>query len=270
VSDEPRPPEGEEPSPPEGEGAAPPAPRCEVCGNPLEADQTYCLECGAPTPLAPRLRRGGKALLILAGAVAILGIGAGALAYAVVNDDGGGAAASTGAAITAPPPTSLTTPAVTTPGTGPLPPDTSFTSPTAPTAPATTAFPTVTGPSSTPTDTSGTTTAGSTTTTEATTEAPPQTDTEPDSGSSDWPSGTSAWTAILASVRNEGDAQAAKTKLTGSGEDAGVLDSDDFPELRPGYWVVFSGMYDGKQQAIAQADRLRPQFPDAYARHLEG
>ena len=40
---------------------APPPVHCEVCGAELEHDQTYCLECGAPHPLAPRLRRGGRA-----------------------------------------------------------------------------------------------------------------------------------------------------------------------------------------------------------------
>jgi len=114
VSDEPDP-DGEEQDPgqpPEEEGP-PPVPRCEVCGAELEPDQTYCLECGAPTPLAPRLRRGGRALALLAGAMVILGAGAGALAYAVASDDDGSspagssattATAPTGAATVVPPP----------------------------------------------------------------------------------------------------------------------------------------------------------------------
>ena len=40
--------------------AAGPRARCAVCGAELEPDQTYCLECGSPTPLAPRLRRGPR------------------------------------------------------------------------------------------------------------------------------------------------------------------------------------------------------------------
>jgi hypothetical protein len=49
-----------------------------------------------------------------------------------------------------------------------------------------------------------------------------------------------------------------------------VLFSSDFPGLRSGYWVVFSGMYDGRDAALAQAGKLRPQWPGAYARRISG
>lgn len=245
--------------PPATEGE--PEPRCAVCGAELEADQTYCLECGSPTPLAPRLRRGGRNLAVLAGAAAILGLGAGALAYAVTNDDDG-------AAVTTPTSTTSTSPLVplppeTAPTIGTLPPDTSFTVPTipdttftTPTAPAT-GFDTVTGPAGT-------------TAPPATTEPIDPVDPVDPGGVSDWPAGQTAWTAILSSVRDESDARAAKTRLAASGEPAGVLFSSDFADLEPGYWVVFSGSYDDRGPAIAQATALRPQFPGAYARRLEG
>ncbi len=67
-----------------------------------------------------------------------------------------------------------------------------------------------------------------------------------------------------------GGRPAAKTKLEGQGESAGVLFSSDFPDLRPGYWVVFSGSYPSRSAAIAQATKLRPQFPGAYAREITG
>ncbi len=263
MNDEPRP-EGEErePDPPPEEETPPPAPRCEVCGAELEPDQTYCLECGAPTPLAPRLRRGGRALALLAGAMVILGAGAGALAYAVASDDDDAgpagsapttATAPTGGATVVPPPL-----------TGPLPPDTSFTTPTAPatTAPGTgtgtaTGFETVTGPTpTTPTETQPT-------------ETQP-TETQPPDTGGDWPAGETAWTAILSSVRSESDARAAKARLAGSGEPAGVLFSSDYPGLRPGYWVVFSGSYSSEAAAEAQAQKLSGQFPGGYARRIEG
>lgn len=274
MSDErPDQPDGEaaepEETPPEPEGP-PPVPRCDVCGAELEPDQTYCLECGSPTPLAPRLRRGGRTVALLAGAMIVLGGGAGALAYAVASDDdgsGGGASTAT-TAVTAP-----TAPgtAPLPPLTGPLPPDTSFTAPTAPTAPATTAgtgtvtgFPTVTGPAPTaPT--------APATTDEPT---PPGTDTGPSgggtSGGSDWPAGETAWTAVLSSVRSEGDARAAKARLSGAGEDAGVLFSSDYPPLRPGYWVVYSGSFSSESAAESHARSLSGQFPGAYARRIEG
>ncbi len=255
------------PAPVEGEGPAPEL-RCEVCGALLEADQTYCLECGSPTPLAPRLRRGGRNLAMLAGALAILGLGAGALAYAVSEDDDGGGATVVTAASTATVPL-VPLPPETGPTTGALPPDTSFTTPTAPgaTVPlpgATTGFDTVTGPPVIVTAPPPATTTSDPTTTVA----PPPPD--PATGASDWPAGTTAWTAILSSVRSELDARAAKSRVAGDGQPAGVLPSSDFAELRPGYWVVFSGRYSERSAAIAQATRLRSTFPGAYARRLSG
>jgi hypothetical protein len=252
----------------DGEGdAPPPVPRCEVCGSELEHDQTYCLECGSPTPLAPRLSRGGRAALIVAAAMVVLGLGAGALAYAVVSDDDGGgpSTATTAATATFPP---VTTPGVPLPpATGPLPPDTSFTTPTAPTAPTSpappaTGFDTVTGPpATTPPETAPPQTGPVT---------PPEPEPEPDTGAGDWPPGETAWTAILSSVRSESDARAAKSRVAGSGEPAGVLFSTDFPELREGYWVVFSGTFGAKGEAVAQAGKLRPSWPGAYARRISG
>jgi hypothetical protein len=273
------PPAGGPDDAPPGEDAPPPPPACAVCGAELEPDQTYCLECGSPTPLAPRLRRGGRATALLAGGMIVLGLGAGALAYAVVNDDDetGGAAVTTSSTLPlVPTGTSPTTPLPTGPATGSLPADTSFTVPTAPggtspttpglttgTLPSTTGFDTVTGPTSVPA------TAPTTTFAPTTDEIPATTDEEAD-GSSDWPIGVTAWTAILASTRSERDARSAKGRVSAAGDPAGVLFSSDFSDLRPGYWVVFSGRYGSRDTAIAQAVKLRPEFPTAYARRIEG
>lgn len=264
--------DGDGEPPADAEGTPPPIPRCGVCGAELEHDQTYCLECGSPTPLAPRLRRGRRGAAILAGAVAVLGLGAGALAYAVAEDGGGGSAATGTAPATTTSPAPVPLPPETGPATGPLPPDTSLgtvtlpstdTAPSTGTAPSTaTGFETVTGPSGT------LTTTPSTTDQQTTTDEDPVT--EPDTGDSDWPAGTSAWTAILASVRSESDARSAKSRVAAEGEPAGVLFSSDFPDLRSGYWVVFSGSYPDRGTAIAQATKLRPDFPGAYARRIEG
>ena len=62
----------------------------------------------------------------------------------------------------------------------------------------------------------------------------------------------------------------ARRRVAQEGEPAGVLFSSDFAELQPGYWVVFSGRYDSRDSAIAQAVKLRPDFPTAYARRIEG
>lgn len=264
--------------PPEPAEEPTPQPRCEVCGSPLEPDQTYCLECGSPTPLAPRLHRGGRMAAILAGAMVVLGLGAGALAYAVVNDHGTTASTTGGATTVA----TTTSTAVPPPATGPLPPDTSVTTPTAPATSGsvgtTTGFDTVTGPTTAPstTEPSTTTTEPSTTqpsTTEPSTTEPSTTEpstTAPSTGASDWPTGTTAWTAVLSSLRSESAARAAKSKVRAAGEPAGVLFSSDHPGLRAGYWVVFSGTYSSQPPAAAQAQKLRPKFPGAYARRIQG
>lgn len=254
--------------PPEGEEAEPPTPRCAVCGAELDPDQTYCLECGSPTPLAPRIRR-PKTAFILAGAMVILGLGAGALAYAVVNDDDSASGASaTTPALTAPTDTMpvVPLPPETGPSTGPLPPDTTFTSPTD------TGGLDTSGLDTSGFDTSGFDTVTGPTDTVPTTEATPTTESTPPGGSStgDWPAGETAWTAILSSLGSESAANAAKSKLESQGEQAGVLFSSDFPDLRPGYWVVFSGTYSTKQPAVSQATKLRGQFPGAYAREITG
>jgi hypothetical protein len=52
---------------------------------------------------------------------------------------------------------------------------------------------------------------------------------------------------------------------------AALLHSDDFPTLRPGYWVVFDGQYDSIDQAQSQAAADRSKggdFSDAYPRFV--
>lgn len=241
--------------------------RCGYCSAPLAEDQTYCLECGSPTPLAPGLRRGRAAAAIAVGLI-VLGAGAGVLAFVMASsdDDSGG---TTTTALTIPPATDVGEPV---PGTD-LPPDTSLEPlPTAPTD---------TDPEPFPTDTTGTGTVSSPEPTETfetvtgTESIPPETTTEPDvpttpAGGDDWPVGRTAWTAILSSVRVEADARAAADELQAQGTDAGVLVSDDHAGLRPGYYVVFSGVYDDRQSAIDQAARLAADFPGAYARQITG
>jgi hypothetical protein len=89
-------------------------------------------------------------------------------------------------------------------------------------------------------------------------------------GADDWPAGETAWTAQVSSVRNLADARALRTRLRNAGADAGVLDSDDFSELEPGYYVVFSGTFDSRAEAISHAASLRSAHPGVFARRLTG
>ncbi len=249
-------------------------PTCRECGAALADDQTYCLECGAPTPRAPKLSRGGRAGLVLAGALVVFGLGAGALAYAVMNEDDGrpGTVASTVVETgfpTATDPFTIPTDVVT----GPLPPDTS-------------GFPIDTLPTDTgdvPTDPFPPDTTGGTGTDDfpIVTEQPSETETDvdpdpdpgpdpPDTGDTDWPAGETAWTAIVSSTTSESEARSTADRLASNGEESGVLYSSDHPGLRAGYWVVFSGSFGSRSEAAAHARALANRFPGAYPRHIEG
>ena len=68
-----------------------------------------------------------------------------------------------------------------------------------------------------------------------------------------WPAARSGWTIVLVSVpkvdgRDKAVAlaqHARDAKLT----DVGVIDSSRYASLRPGYWVVFQGIYDSQAEA---------------------
>ena len=49
----------------------------------------------------------------------------------------------------------------------------------------------------------------------------------------------------------------------------GVLFSSDHPPLNPGYWVVFSGQYTTKTEALSHARSLLPKWPGAYPRRID-
>lgn len=84
----------------------------------------------------------------------------------------------------------------------------------------------------------------------------------------DWPGG-SGFTAILASLPTEAEAIAVEAEATGRGLDAGVLYSSDYSSLRPGYWVVFSGVFPNDGGAEARASRAHELgYPDAYPRFV--
>jgi hypothetical protein len=77
--------------------------------------------------------------------------------------------------------------------------------------------------------------------------------TETTSRLASWPRGRKGWTIVLVSVpKVEGRdravalAQAARDKGL---EPVGILDSAGYASLRPGYWVVFQGVYDSQAEA---------------------
>lgn len=237
-TDEPNPPA----EPTEGADAVEPSPevppeeiRCTTCDARLAEDQTYCLECGTPTQIAPQLKRNGRAVWIVGLGLVLAGIGAGALAYAMSDDD--------------PSPRRTGTAGTLSGSSTSFPEDTTSID---------TEFPSV----SLPTDT---------TLTEPTLDTTEETDTTDTAAFvSDWPSGRTAFTAILSSVRDLAEAQATAERVRGTGESAGILFSTDHAGLSPGYYVVYSGVFDTRAEAVTQAEKLASDYPGANPRRIVG
>lgn len=83
-----------------------------------------------------------------------------------------------------------------------------------------------------------------------------------------WPSGTNGFTVVLASDRGDNRA-AATSKAKEASEaglpDVGVLDSSEYSSLHPGYFVIFTGIYETRAEAEAAIENARANgYNDAY------
>jgi eukaryotic-like serine/threonine-protein kinase len=214
--------------------AAPEGISCPSCGAPAAAGQLMCLECGSRLALDYQRPPSWRLPAAIVGIVLLIaGIGV-AIALAAATGDANKTTNAPTQAAAAPPQTA--------PGDS------------APTASQPTPAPATTTPAPAPSGTSSTATPAP---------AP--------AAASGWPPGKSAFTVILASMPNKADAQAKLKAAQGAGiSGAALLHSDDFPTLRPGYWVVFDGQYDTIDQAQSQAsaDRGKGSFSDAYPRFV--
>ena len=65
------------------------------------------------------------------------------------------------------------------------------------------------------------------------------------------------------------EARARRAARTGL-PDVGMLTSADYASLHPGYFIVFSGTYDGLDEALAALPRARSRFRGAYAQQIAG
>ncbi len=107
---------------------------------------------------------------------------------------------------------------------------------------------------------------GQTTTPDATTSATPP----PDTGAvvTDWPTDAEGFTIQLSLVPKTGATQdivdgAKQTATSNGAADVGVLDSDLYPSLDPGSYVIYSGVYTERQPAVQALGKLGDSFPDA-------
>jgi hypothetical protein len=255
------------PSPPHDEtaaGAPPPGieqPHCPRCGAPHDPFQEYCLECGARLTRTPEGRSvwrretwtrdspfwfwaaflGLLAIALITGAIVL-----------AADDDESAEATSPGTTI---PLTDVTT-GVTT---EPLP--TTVQPPTL-TGTTSTTFPTTTGFTTTGQTTTGTTSTTTTTQTTTTGTGPVAT----------WPAGRTAYTVIVGSfreARGRAPAEARATEARNAGLDqVGILRSSDYSSLEPGWYAVFTGIFDSRSQAESRLSTARATYPTAYLRHV--
>jgi hypothetical protein len=225
------------PPPPDAEGG-----NCPRCGTPYEPYQEYCLECGLRLPvnrgvvttLSTAWRRripwypGDWIWPVL---LFLLIAALGATAAILATRDDNGSATKTKVGTTAP-----------VGGTGTVPEEPP------------------------PTETGA--------------EPPPPTETEPapppPPASSntlvEWPSGKTGYTVVLLSLPESGGraaaARAARQALNAGLTDVGVLNSSDYSSLHPGYFVVFSGIYDTLEEAKSGLDTAQSSYPQAYTRQI--
>lgn len=229
-----------------------PAAACPTCGAPLRPDQDWCLQCGEAVTTHVAGAPGWRTPVAIVGVV--LAIAAAALVVAFLELSGDAereVARVPDATATAQPgqqatePVATATPDVAGPG-ATAPPDAE--KPDA-MQPGETTDPDATSP---PRPNEPTT-------------APPATSGE----IQDWPAGRTAYTVVLASETSRSAAERKARDFQSGGHSIGILDSDDFSSLNPGYFVVFSGQYDDLEAARDAAAGLRSVEPDAYARRVE-
>src|SRR6185436_19575859 len=84
----------------------------------------------------------------------------------------------------------------------------------------------------------------------------------------DWQVGQNGWTVQLKTLPKDGTTPeavaAAKTEATGQGvAEVGALDSDAFPSLDGGNYVIYSGVKTTKKDAEDALSGIQANFPDA-------
>jgi predicted nucleic acid-binding Zn ribbon protein len=251
------------PAPPPRESQAatqkpPPPPKdtpppCPNCGAPTKDGQQVCLDCGHDLTRSYTRARGTRTW-IAAGIAAVLavGIGAGFAIGALSNDkqkkDAKVASAKTTDTV---PPATAIPPAALSPST-----------PSGPTGVAGASGPT--GPSDIPT------TPAPSPPVPPATAIPGGPGTTTGGGIASWPSGKTAYTVVLVSAKKKAQADAKAHEAISRGIDAGVLHSNDYSSLNPGYWVVFAGQYDSADQARSKLDEYSSKgFPGGYPRQVK-
>jgi hypothetical protein len=100
----------------------------------------------------------------------------------------------------------------------------------------------------------------------------PTTTARPEPTLVEWPPSQDGYTIVIASIPSSAGRAVAIRKaqetLRSGLPEVGVLDSAEFSSLHPGYYVVFSGIYDDQRSALAAVPRVQRLYPAAYIRQI--
>lgn len=84
-----------------------------------------------------------------------------------------------------------------------------------------------------------------------------------------WPAGQAGYTVVLANTGDLASAESFASTVSNAGDDAGVIVSEDHPNLGAGLFVVFAGVYSTEQEAGMAAARLGESYSGAYTQYVE-
>ena len=87
-----------------------------------------------------------------------------------------------------------------------------------------------------------------------------------------WPRPQRGWTIVLLSLPQSGGSAAADAKAAearqGGLRRVGVINSSRYASLHPGYYVVFTGIFDTQTEAVSALQRAKAVFRSAYVREI--
>ena len=88
----------------------------------------------------------------------------------------------------------------------------------------------------------------------------------------EWPAGQNGWTIVLASIPESSGRSVAQREaneaIAAGLTEVGVLDSSQYSSLHPGYFVVFTGIYNSEREARQGLGAAKGSYPQAYARQI--
>jgi septal ring-binding cell division protein DamX len=230
----------------------PPERRCPRCGSTLAADQEWCLSCGAAAGTEVVEASGWRVPLYLGGGLALLaviGVILAIVALASQKDEVAQNPSPSPGASAAPP------------GATPSP------LPTFTPAPSASADPNATA--TVDPNTSPTPDPNASPSPEPSISPEPTETVDPGTGTGGFSATNGDYTVIIESARSQSAADTVVTEAEGKGlSDVGTFNSDDYPSLNGGYYVVYVGSYASKSDAEDALDGIKSDYPDAYVRKV--